>query len=168
MHEKFEESWHAVEPKLNGYFYRKGCSREDTLDLVQETAVRAWQNFHTLKGNFKPWVFGIAKFVFFDYLRKKKRVDEIEDESVIEDLKQDPGKSALNAQLIRQCLDELDPLDRQCLILHDLEGYNFDEISGMLGISLSNAHYHDDKARKYLRERFPELVNNIEEVESEL
>ena len=165
---EFEKSWQQVEGKLAGYFYRKGCPEEDSLDLVQETAARAWGGFDTLRGDFTSWVFGIAKYVFIDYLRKRKQVDEIEDEALIEDHRQDPGTRAINAELLRKCFDALDLLDRKCLTLHDIEGYNYEKISETLGISVSNAHYHVDKARKYLRERFPELVIKIKEVGNEL
>ena len=164
----FVKDWRIVEGKLAGYFYRKGCPEEDSLDLVQETAIRAWRNYGTLKGDFKPWVFSIAKFTFIDYLRKKKQVDEIEDEASIQDLSPDPGSRAVNSELLRQCLEELEPIDRECLVLHDAEGYKFEIIAEMLGISVSNAHYHVDKARKYLCERFPDLVNKKKETGNEL
>jgi len=153
-HRIFEKSWAAVVGRMEGYFYRNECPPDDVKDLLQETASRAWKNFHTLKGDFEPWVFCIAKYTYIDYIEERKRrksgtvnVDPVSSSSETED-------HLIKHILLRQCLEGLDPLDRNCLILHDSEGYDFKKISEKLGISRSNAHYHVDKARNELREKF--------------
>ena len=156
---RFEREWRGIEPKLAGFFFRKGCPRDDIDDLVQETALRSWTNYSSLKSDFASWVWGIAKHVFYDYIRKRKKVSELEEEDEITDTAPDPGTRTISKVLLKQCLKKLDPLDRKCLILHDSAGKNLKEISEELGISLSNAHYHVDKARKILQESFPELVH---------
>ena len=154
----FERSWRNCEDSLTGYFYRKGCPEEDTKDLMQETAMRGWKNFSSLKGEFKPWIFTIAKRTFIDYLRKRKPTSEIVD-NVVVDSRPGPSQHAITKSLLSQCLKVLDPIDRKCLTLHDFEGLNFEKIGEMLGISTSNAHYHANKARSGLRESFPDLLH---------
>jgi RNA polymerase sigma-70 factor, ECF subfamily len=155
---RFEREWRVIEPKLAGFFFRKGCPREDIDDLVQETALRSWANFFTLKSDYDSWVWGIARHVFYDYVRKRKRMPEMDLEDQIIDTAPDPGSKTITKMLLKACMKKLDPLDRKCLMLHDYTGKNLKEISEMLGISLSNVHYHVDKARKILQETFPELV----------
>jgi len=156
---RFEREWRGIESKLTGFFFRKGCPREDIDDLVQETALRSWTNFSSLKTDFNAWVWGIAKHVFCDYIRKRRQVPDLEEEDNIIDSSPDPGTRTVSKILLKECLKMLAPLDRKCLLLHDSAGKNLKEISEILGISLSNAHYHVDKARKILQESFPELVH---------
>ena len=154
---EFEICWHDVERKITSFFYRKGCSSDDSCDLAQETALRGWKNFDTLRGDFKPWIFQIAKYVFIDYLRKRRGVTtvDIDDCQIAGNSHESYAQTELKS-IMDEILEELDPFDRKCLILHDLEGKNFEEIAIELGNSVSNAHYHVDKARKFLRQRFEE------------
>ena len=156
-HRRFETEWRKMEAKLAGYFFRKGCPEEDVEDLVQETAYRSYKNFSTLIGDFSFWVWGIASHVFLDYLRKQRKTNELDEENEPSNV-QDPGNRTISRVLMEACLKLLDPIDRKCLILHDLGGKNLEEISKILGISVSNAHYHVKKARTTIREYFPELV----------
>jgi len=158
---RFEESWRAAERKLGSYFYGLGCPPEDCQDLVQETVMRAWNGYDTLRGEFGPWVNGIARYAFAEYVRKRSRVTELNEENEIVDSSPGPGAHATTRLLVKQVLDRLDPLNRKCVILHDLHGLNFEEIGERLGISLSNVHYHYDKAQKSLREAFPDLIENF-------
>lgn len=154
----FEIQWCAVREKVAAYFFRKGCSAEDTQDLVQETAMGAWRNYSSLKGDFNAWIFGIAKNTFNNYLRDRKRKNVVEDEDGVIETNASPEHRTIAKILMKQCLIQLNPIDRKCLVLHDYLGKKYEEISEILGISRSNAHYHVEKARDYLRKRYPELL----------
>lgn len=157
-HRNFDKQWDLVKKQVEGYFFRLGCSPEDTLDLVQETAMGAFRNHSSLKGDFRSWAFGIARNVFKNYLSKRKNNAPLVEDDIIEDSRANPERRALAKSVMEQCIGELDKLDRDCLILHDYHQYKFEKIAEILGISVSNAHYHTDKARTYLRARHPELV----------
>jgi RNA polymerase sigma factor (sigma-70 family) len=159
----FEIHWFRVRDKVAGYFFRKGCSVEDTQDLVQETAMGAWRNYSTLKGDFNAWIFGIAKNTFNSYVRNKKLENIVEDEAEILETDASPEHRAIAKILMKQCLTRLNPIDRKSLVLHDFYGKKYEEISAILGISRSNAHYHVEKARDYIRKRYPELVIRIKD-----
>ena len=150
-----------------GYFFRKGCPEEDVRDLVQETGLQAWRSYSQLQGDFKSWSFGIARNTFSAYLRKRSRELEIVEESLIADSRGNPEKIVLANILMDQCLGELTKKERECLVLHDYHGHNYKKIAEMLGISLSNAHYHVEKARSYLQEKYPELVVMTEKIVGE-
>jgi RNA polymerase sigma-70 factor (ECF subfamily) len=150
----FEDLWRSLEKRLQGYFYRKGCSAHNCEDLVQETALRAWCGFATLRSDFGCWVFGIAKFTLFAHLRKLQRIS-ILNMKIAEDFSsEDLGTSIISRVHMESCLRDLDPRDRDCLFLHDYEGCTFKEIAEKMGISVSNAHYHVKRAREFVRERF--------------
>jgi RNA polymerase sigma-70 factor (ECF subfamily) len=154
----FERTWNDAKDDLGGFFYRKGCNTEDIEDLVQETALRAWRGSHQLRGAFNPWVFAIARRVFFDYLKKKKQDGELPEDYEIEDTSPGPSHIAAAKVLMEQCLGELDPVARKCLVLHALEGINIRKIAELLDIPPSTAHYHIDRARALLLEKYPGLM----------
>jgi len=155
-HRIFEKSWTAVKGRIAGYFYSNDCSSDDIDDLLQETALKACKNYATLKeeDKFVQWVFGIAKHTWFEYMEKRDRKKSRDAKIKYPHMNPGAEDSLVRDILVRQCLEELDPEDRDCLILHDLEGYNSEEIGERLGKSRSNAHYHVKKARKELREKF--------------
>lgn len=155
---EFENRWFAVEKKLAGYFYRKGADRDDIRDLVQETAVRACEHYHTLRGEFQPWIFGIARHVYLEYLRKCRNRYDADPAVPVSDNSSNPERNSISRKLLADCLDRLETLHRQCLVLHDHDGFTFQEISEKLGIPRSNVHYHVESARKILKKEFPELI----------
>lgn len=154
----FENKWKKVKPVVAGFFYRRGCPRDDTLDLIQETGIAAWKNYESLDGDFKAWVIGIAKNIYKRYLRDQKRNPGTDPETAILDESPGPEENTITNFMLAHCLSELDEIDRKCLVLHDFHGYKFKEIGEKLGISRSNAHYHIERARKHLQNRFPELM----------
>jgi len=65
------------------------------------------------------WVYGIARYTFIDYLRARKRTAELENEDLIVDTRCNPETHSVNSVIVARCLDQLDELDRNCLLLHD-------------------------------------------------
>jgi len=152
----FEKEWRSIEPKLAGFFFRKGCPQQDIDDLVQETVIRSWTNFPLVKSDLNSWVWGIARLVYLEYLKKRRGEAGFTEGTEIVDIDPNSSYETISKSTMSKSLQELDPIDRKCLILHDSGGKNFSEISKMLGISSSNVHYHVDRARTILRESFPE------------
>jgi len=153
---RFEKEWRGIEPKLAGFFFRKGCAQEDIDDLVQETIIRSWTTFSMIKGDLDSWVWGIARLIYLEYIKKRRGEAGFIEGTEIVDIDPNPGYGTISRSALSKCIQELDPLDRECLILYDSGGKNFSEISEMLGISSGKAHYHVDRARTILRESFPE------------
>src|SRR5262245_34543874 len=55
-------------------------------DLVQETMIKAWRNFHTFESgtNFKAWIFRILTNTYISSYRKKSREPLLHDFSEID------------------------------------------------------------------------------------
>jgi RNA polymerase sigma-70 factor (ECF subfamily) len=159
-HGNFEDLWQSVEKRLQGYFYRKGCSDHDCEDLVQETALRAWRGFGSLNGDFNCWIFGIAKFTLFAHLRNKKRIANLNVKIAEDCPSEDPGTLIVSRVHMQSCLRDMNSRDRDCLFLHDYQGCTFREIAEEIGISVSNAHYHVKRARELVRERFTQTKHS--------
>lgn len=61
------------------YVLFKTGSRWDTDDLVSEVFRKAYENFGSIRGNAKSWLFTIARNTLIDYYRKKKHIAVGED-----------------------------------------------------------------------------------------
>lgn len=138
-------------------------NNEDAEDLTQEVFVRAFFNLRSLKSDtrFKSWLFRIAYNLTLDFVRKKRpKVVDTEDsvrESYVDrnnpkaELSRDHIKSH-----VRKCLDMLNEQQRNILILCDLEGLSYQEISETLGIPFGTVQSRIFYARQKLKERLIE------------
>ena len=159
LKEKFESDWDSVENSLIYFFYQRMDDRDDIRDLVQETALKAWSKFSTLRGDFKNWVFAIARNVFIDYLRKNSQIIESYEDTYMVSGEAKPDEFILSKIQFQSLLDELDEIEKKCLLLHDFEGISLREISDQLGISISTVHHRLSKARDLIRQGFGKITD---------
>jgi RNA polymerase sigma-70 factor (ECF subfamily) len=139
---------------------------EDALELAQETFVRAYENLGSFesRSSFSTWLYRIAANLAIDLRRREGRhtiVRGEEAESEIERLPSSIGdsfaavsRSELNMRL-RAALDELTPEHRAVILLREVEGLSYDEISDILqcprGTVMSRLHYARDRLRTILK-----------------
>ena len=69
---------------LYGFFYRLTLDREVSEDLVQNVFLRMMKYKHTYKGDgqFKTWMYHMARNLFSDHYRKNKKMGYKEDVEV--------------------------------------------------------------------------------------
>jgi RNA polymerase sigma-70 factor (ECF subfamily) len=86
----------------------------------------------------KPWVFGIARYVYLMDRRSKMRKAKFET-TAKDDLPELPVASLAEGlpvtDELRHALSEVPDDRREALLLHHVWGFSFREIGGMLGIS---------------------------------
>lgn len=70
----FTTDFEQFRPNLKSFILRMTASVEDTVDLVQETYIKANKNLHTFKSesSLKTWVFAIAANLTKNFLRSKE------------------------------------------------------------------------------------------------
>lgn len=145
-------------------------------DLVQETYVRAWQNFDrfTLGTNFKAWIFQILTFLYKNERRSAKSreatVDystndvlpaSTESESSVADaagVKWDKLYPSLVDDRFKRALDRLDEDQRSVLLLVTLGELSYQECAEALGIPIGTVMSRLFRARKQLQEELTEYV----------
>ena len=142
-------------------------SPEDAEDLVQETYLRGFRHFDTFEPgtNLKAWLFRILRNGFINDYRKKKsgpqEVDWGNEEEVLESLLashgglelKDPESLLLDGIIdgdIQTALDQLPTEFRMVLILSDLEGFSYREISGILAIPVGTVMSRLYRSRRLL------------------
>lgn len=152
-------------------------SREDTLDLMQETWLNVFRGFHTFDPQrpLTPWLRRIAANTCITFLRQQSAsalslqwVDE-ESESTLEDLLQAPEQVedrvllAETRHTLRQALLQLPEKMRTALHLRHGEGFTYEEIAREMQEPLGTVKTYLHRGRQTLRAALqePEMGNTL-------
>lgn len=147
--------------------YRMTRNSEDAQDLVQETYFKAYRYYDKFQEgtNFKAWLFKILKNSFINNYRKNQnrplQTDFAEIEDAFESRVSDEVTSKIKSpeeQFLEDVLDEdvqraMDALPddyRMAIVLADLEGFSYKEISEILEVPLGTVMSRLYRGRKLL------------------
>src|SRR5947209_18770416 len=133
-------------------------------DLTQEAFLQLFRKIGTFRGEtaFSTWLHRMAVNVVLMQVRKKNLpivpIDETtegEDEGTI---RKEPGApderlaGSIDRLRLQRAVDELPPGYRTIFVLHDVEGYEHNEIAQLVGCSIGNSKSQLHKARIKLRD----------------
>ena len=126
-------------------------------ELTQDVFVHLWEKLPTFRGEsaFSSWLHRLAVNVVLtgrrvDF-RRELRVVTTEDPAAI------PGAAAREAPAglamdLERAISALPPGARAVFVLHDIEGYEHQEIAELTGIAEGTSKAHLFRARRLLRE----------------
>jgi RNA polymerase sigma-70 factor (ECF subfamily) len=134
-------------------------------DLAQEAFLQLFRKISTFRGEsaFSTWLHRLAVNVVLMRLRKKglqqislDEVDTSQDEPVKRDYGDDDRRLTGSVDRIglQRAIADLPPGYRAVFVLHDVEGYEHNEIAEIMSCSVGNSKSQLHKARMKLRERF--------------
>jgi RNA polymerase sigma-70 factor (ECF subfamily) len=132
-------------------------------ELTQEAFLQLFRKIGTFRGEsaFSTWLHRMAVNVVLMQLRKKGLpVVSLEDtmETEEESPRKEPGagdvrlEGSIDRLQLRSAVEALPPGYRMIFILHDVEGYEHNEIATMVGCSIGNSKSQLHKARMKLRD----------------
>lgn len=129
---------------LFNYCIKLTQNKDDAYDLATEAFIKASEKIHLLKKEefFKSWLFRIARNLFLDKAREKKRkpIFSIEDSfdlaDDITDLELKINQEASIQQLM-YLLDQIEPKSKDILVAKYLHNNSIAEIKNELGITES-------------------------------
>jgi len=166
----FEEAALKPLPALYSIALRLTKNKTDAEDLVQDTYVKALRAFHQLEEGFslRAWLFKILTRTFIDKYRKKLKeppmvgYDEVEefyffnrlDESLTDAVSEDPEQRLLKMFLdddVKKALEALPHPFRVVVVLSDVEGFTYQEISKILGLSLGTVKSRLYRGRRLIQ-----------------
>ena len=150
--------------------------REEAFDLTQDAFIKAFRNLERFRveSSFYTWLYRIAMNVAIDHLRKqKRRATEEYDEGIaskdrsgmIDPLhnSHNPGRDLERSRLkdrIFEAMQHIGEEHRQIILLREVEGYSYREISEVMdipeGTVMSRLFYARKKLQGLLREEFEE------------
>lgn len=134
-----------VETPLFAFLYRLGCRPDLIEDLVQEVMIRLYESRRRYDPArpFRPWLFGIAVFVWKNARRQRgreeARIEHWAEEAELTASASDPHHRAQaleEAERVRQAVQGLPEAERLPLLLRHYHDLSYAEIQQTLGIPL--------------------------------
>jgi len=143
-------------------------------DLAQEAFLQLFRKIHTFRGEsaFSTWLHRLAVNVVLMKLRKKS-VPETSLEETTEPDEESGGprrdiggpdlllSGSIDRMNLERAIEELPPGYRTVFVLHDVQGYEHNEIAEIMGCSIGNSKSQLHKARMRLRELLQETQRQL-------
>jgi RNA polymerase sigma-70 factor, ECF subfamily len=161
--EAFEVLYNLHKRRVYSLCLRMTANTAAAEDLSQEAFLQLFRKIATFRGEsaFSTWLHRMAVNVVLMQLRKKGlSVVPLEDTVETEDDAPRKELGATDAKLagsvdrlqLQRAIDALPPGYKSIFVLHDVEGYEHNEIAEMVGCSIGNSKSQLHKARLKLRE----------------
>ena len=156
--EAFEGLYRQQSGRLYNLAYRMGGA-ENADDLLQEIFLHAYRKLGSYKGDSSlgTWLYRLAVNLCLDHLRSRQgkmaqltdSIDEEGAEPVV--AHGEPAELAVDRLDLERAIEELPPSYRAVFVLHDVEGYQHDEVARFLDIAEGSSKSLLHKARLKLR-----------------
>jgi RNA polymerase sigma factor (sigma-70 family) len=172
----FEEEFLPQIDALYTFAYHLTYNEDDANDLVQETYLKAFRFIDKyIEGtNAKAWLFKILKNAFINQYRKKsKQPTKVDYEEVVNfhdeedssfssymDLREEMFQDMMGDE-VTNAINAL-PVDfRVVILLCDVEGFTYEEISKIIDIPIGTVRSRLHRARNMLKEKLKEYAESL-------
>ncbi|KAA3609798.1 MAG: sigma-70 family RNA polymerase sigma factor [Calditrichaeota bacterium] len=161
------------DPLMN-YIFRFLGDRIDAEDILQETFLRLYKNKHYYKeiAKFSTWIYTIAGNLAKTELRKRKRRNifsihnfmstekdyELPDKGITPDKY---ANSAITDTEIQKAIAKLSPKFKQVILLRDVQGFSYEEISQIVNIPLGTVKSRVNRARLKLQYDLKKILKDV-------
>ena len=150
--------------KLTNFVFYFLKDEEHSEDIVQETFIRLYEKKHYYKeiAKFSTWIYTIARNLANTELRKKSRT-KIMYLSQMSNYKKDYDLKSSDPELnkniedeflmkeIHAAIDKLPENYKSVIILRDIQGLNYEQISNIIGVPLGTVKSRINRARLQLQ-----------------
>jgi RNA polymerase sigma-70 factor (ECF subfamily) len=161
----FERIYRLHRRKVYNLCLRMTGDRTEAEDLTQDVFLQLLRKIDTFRGEsaFSTWLHRMSVNIVLMRFRKKPKAETpldtiINPEEESHTLPKEFGQPDLRLNgvidriTVQAAINDLPPGYKVMFILHDIEGYNHDEIAEMFGCSVGNSKSQVHKARLRLRE----------------
>jgi len=143
-------------------------------DLTQDAFLQLFRKIGTFRGEsaFSTWLHRLSVNVVLMKLRKKTLPEtSLEESTDPEDEVNGPRREIGGPDLmltgsidrvhLERAIEQLPPGYRQVFVLHDVQGFEHNEIAGLMDCSIGNSKSQLHKARMRLRELLQETLRDL-------
>ncbi|MFA1544945.1 RNA polymerase sigma factor SigE [Actinomadura chokoriensis] len=139
--------------------YRLTGNQHDAEDLTQEVFVRVFRSLSNYTpGTFEGWLHRITTNLFLDMARRRQRIrfEGLADDAAerLQGREPTPAQAFDDTNFdadVQDALDALAPEYRAAVVLCDIEGLSYEEISATLGVKLGTVRSRIHRGRAQLR-----------------
>jgi len=162
--EAFQALYEKHKRRVYSLCLRMTANTAEAEDLTQEAFLQLFRKIATFRGEsaFSTWLHRLSVNVVLMHLRKKG-LPVVSLEETTQGGEEDSPKKDFGAQdlalagsidrmQLQRAVDDLPPGYRTIFVLHDVEGYEHNEIAEIVGCSIGNSKSQLHKARMKLRD----------------
>lgn len=165
--ESFEILIKSYEKRAFNIAYRMLGNMEDANDATQEAFIKVFKNMSKFKGDssFSTWLYRIVTNTCLDIIRKNKnkkvvsydntkKTDDGEIKIEFEDEKNNTEEiieKKLENEFIHECINSLGKDHRAVIVLRDINGFTYKEMTKVLKCSEGTIKSRINRARKSLK-----------------
>ncbi len=135
----------------------------DAQDVVQDASLRALRYFHGFRGagsaEGRAWLLAIVRNTAYTWQRRRRAdtlTTEFDEERHSESVAERHPEATVEARsqraALRRAIDELGPEFREVIVLRELEGLSYKEISDVAGVPVGTVMSRLARARRRLEE----------------
>lgn len=174
----FEELISAYQKRIYNIVLKTLNNKDDAYDITQEVCIKIYKSINKFNENslLSTWIYRIAVNTCIDEMRRNKKnllyiTRELEDKQIdlpIENLDKKPDDEYEKKEIrtiVRDHLHRLDAKYKIIIILKDIYGYSYEEISKILGINQNTVKSRLNRARTKLKESIkkeePFRIDNV-------
>ncbi|MCF8346376.1 MAG: RNA polymerase sigma factor [Bacteroidales bacterium] len=142
-------------------FVLKNC-RDESLakDVVQDAFEKLWIKIDTVSGEkVKSYLFTTGYHSLLDILKKEKRMTTLDQQE--HDLHNHTDQYTGMAEVLQDALDRLPEIQRTVIMLRDYEGYSYEEIGEITGLTASQVKVYIYRGRISLKTYLVNIENII-------
>lgn len=157
-------------PRMQAFCHKLECTPEDGDDLLQDTVLSALRGFAKLRCEdaFRSWLYRIAVNNFKSGARKRNADSAMTSPLTTEvsDTAQDSDREAVEAakERLNFAMASLSRWDRALVVLHEIEGWSYGELSEMTGKKEGALRTRLSRAKETMRNT---LVNQMKRAANE-
>jgi RNA polymerase sigma-70 factor, ECF subfamily len=160
----FQDLYDRHKRRVYSLCLRMTANTAEAEDLTQEAFLQLYRKIGTFRGEsaFSTWLHRLSVNVVLMHLRKKNlplvSLEETTQPGEEDTPKKDFGAEdlalagSIDRLQLQRAVDDLPPGYRTIFVLHDIEGYEHNEIAGIVGCSIGNSKSQLHKARMKLRD----------------
>jgi RNA polymerase sigma-70 factor (ECF subfamily) len=162
--EAFQALYDRHKRRVYSLCLRMTANTAEAEDLAQEAFLQLFRKIGTFRGEsaFSTWLHRLSVNVVLMHLRKKS-LPVVSLEETTQNTEEDSPKKDFGAEdlslagsidrlQLQKAVESLPPGYRTIFVLHDVEGYEHNEIAGIVGCSIGNSKSQLHKARMKLRD----------------
>jgi RNA polymerase sigma-70 factor (ECF subfamily) len=162
--EAFQALYDKHKRRVYSLCLRMTANTAEAEDLTQEAFLQLYRKIATFRGEsaFSTWLHRLSVNVVLMHLRRKG-LPVVSLEETTQGTEEDSPKKDFGAEdlalagsidrlQLQKAVDDLPPGYRTIFVLHDVEGYEHNEIAEIVGCSIGNSKSQLHKARMKLRD----------------
>jgi RNA polymerase sigma-70 factor (ECF subfamily) len=156
----FEEIYKQCSPTVYTIAFGVTRNRQDAEEATQDVFVKIFRGLKNFRfgSSFSTWLYRITVNTAINIYRKHARrgvessqYDELKDtRTVVPDMqRQETDRKDVGAR-VAALLDNISPENRSCIVLREIEGFDYKEMAGVLKIPLNTVRSRLKRAREAL------------------